>query len=393
MNNISRLVVLVVVLLAFNSRLTAQPDTVKMFNNYFEPETIRVNKGETIVWINKMKTIHTTTSGKECSKDGIWNSGNMEKGEIFKYTFNESGVFPYYCIPHCLSGMKGVVYAGTGYSEAVSEQTNPRTAFTSTRIINNHSVNTLSKRVLDFRITHRFDDIGGERGGFHSFYGLDNIRDVRIGFDYGITDRLMAGIGRSKGDRFNFEVQQVQELYNLFLKYQVLKEDKDQPLSFTILGNTVYSAVKTQDRPTTEANFASTAERFSYSFQALIAKVITPDISFQIMPTYIKRNWALKDANKDLFALGSAIRWTWTDLLGIIVEYNYLFPSDYTVNDIEIKNPLGIALEIDTGAHVFHVNFTNSTGIINETYLPYTTSSWSDGEFRFGFTISRLFNL
>lgn len=45
------------------------------------------------------------------------------------------------------------------------------------------------------------------------------------------------------------------------------------------------------------------------------------------------------------------------------------------------------------GGHVFHANYTNSTGIIPNTFLPYTINSWTAGEFRFGLTISRIFNL
>jgi len=54
---------------------------------------------------------------------------------------------------------------------------------------------------------------------------------------------------------------------------------------------------------------------------------------------------------------------------------------------------LGIGLEIETGGHVFQVNLTNATQLMETDYIPYTTSNWLDGEFRLGFTISRLFNL
>ncbi|MFQ5446191.1 MAG: DUF5777 family beta-barrel protein [Saprospiraceae bacterium] len=39
------------------------------------------------------------------------------------------------------------------------------------------------------------------------------------------------------------------------------------------------------------------------------------------------------------------------------------------------------------------MNFTNATGIIPTDYIPYTRSNWLDGQFRIGFTISRIFNL
>jgi hypothetical protein len=55
--------------------------------------------------------------------------------------------------------------------------------------------------------------------------------------------------------------------------------------------------------------------------------------------------------------------------------------------------PFGIGLEMETGGHIFQINFTNATGIIENDYIPYTTKQWSENEFRLGFTISRIFNL
>ena len=222
---------------------------------------------------------------------------------------------------------------------------------------------------------------------------MDNIRDVRIGFDYGITDQLMVGIGRSKGDRFKPSVQQIKELYDFFAKYQLLQEKRQVPMSLTLFGNLVYSSMSEQNISGSEGNFSSFSERWSFSVQALLAKIITEDLSIQLTPTYIRRNWALVNDNKDLITIGAAGRWMWSDLLGLIVEYNYLLSQDYMINSTNIQNSLGIGLEINTGGHVFHVNFTNSAGIIPNTFLPYTVSTWTDGEFRFGFTISRIFNL
>jgi hypothetical protein len=35
----------------------------------------------------------------------------------------------------------------------------------------------------------------------------------------------------------------------------------------------------------------------------------------------------------------------------------------------------------------------NSKGLGAGQFIPFTTSNWSEGEFRFGFTIARKFNL
>src|SRR2546422_2264782 len=71
--------------------------------------------------------------------------------------------------------------------------------FKSTRIINIQTNETNKKRRLDFRVSHLFGNIGSESGGgYHNFYGFDQSNDIRIAFNYGITDRLMVGLARTK---------------------------------------------------------------------------------------------------------------------------------------------------------------------------------------------------
>ncbi len=71
--------------------------------------------------------------------------------------------------------------------------------FKGTRLVNAHSIETIRKHELDFRVAHRFGDIIGEYGGNKTFFGLENSTDIKISFDYGISDRLTVGIGRVKG--------------------------------------------------------------------------------------------------------------------------------------------------------------------------------------------------
>src|SRR5215211_1850004 len=67
-------------------------------------------------------------------------------------------------------------------------------AFKSSRVIMSHSMEMLRPGVMDFRILHRF---GRVNGGAYEFFGLDGPATVRLGLDYGITDDLTVGIGRS----------------------------------------------------------------------------------------------------------------------------------------------------------------------------------------------------
>ncbi|MFY7788568.1 MAG: DUF5777 family beta-barrel protein, partial [Thermoflexibacteraceae bacterium] len=65
--------------------------------------------------------------------------------------------------------------------------------FKSTRIINGHSVEGMAAKHLDFRISHRFGQLSD---GAYNLWGLDQAY-IRIALEYGLTNRLMVGVGRS----------------------------------------------------------------------------------------------------------------------------------------------------------------------------------------------------
>ncbi len=65
---------------------------------------MELTAGMTIRWTNHDTVAHTVTSGASDglagTPDGRFDSGFMEPGATFMHTFEEAGVFPYYCIPH-----------------------------------------------------------------------------------------------------------------------------------------------------------------------------------------------------------------------------------------------------------------------------------------------------
>ena len=72
--------------------------------------------------------------------------------------------------------------------------------FKTTRVINAHSIETVKGKTMDVRISHRFGNIYSTRNdndGPDSFFGFDNVADVRLAVEYGITDEVMIGLGRS----------------------------------------------------------------------------------------------------------------------------------------------------------------------------------------------------
>ena len=267
--------------------------------------------------------------------------------------------------------------------------------FKDTWIINAYSVETLPKRKLDVRIGHRFGDMFGSQGGWATLYGLENAADIYIGAEYGITNDLTIGLGRSKGaaDR--------KQLVNVLAKYRFIQQSAEgAPFS---LGAAVVSSLSTMPRQEGAqgvASFPKFIHRFAFNGQLLIARKFSDGFSLQLIPGYTHRNLVLDGEMNGLFSVGLAGRIQLTKVFGLVLE-GYLplngpqspFSDEEPVLGGTYQLPLGIGLEIDTGGHVFQINFTNAEGIIATDFLPNTQSNWGDGEFRLGFTISRLFNL
>jgi plastocyanin len=72
----------------------------------FDPSNIAILIGTEVTWINEDETQHTVTSGNltNLGTDGIYDgrfySGVLGSGDSFSYTFDEPGMYSYFCSPH-----------------------------------------------------------------------------------------------------------------------------------------------------------------------------------------------------------------------------------------------------------------------------------------------------
>ncbi len=244
--------------------------------------------------------------------------------------------------------------------------------FKATRIINGHSVETVGKYNMDFIISHRFDRLNR---GFDDFFGLDAATN-RLALEYGLTNDVMVGIGRS-----SFEKN-----YDFFGKFRLLRQSTGRnaiPISLTAFTGYSLRTFKSDPRRTGR-------ERSSYTGQLLIARKFGEALSLQISPTYIYRE--RPDVFTDLksvFATGLGGRLKITKRTSVNGEYNYVFPNQI---DDRYKNNLSFSYDIETGGHVFQLLFTNSFGMVERQFITETDGSWSDGDIHFGFNISRTFS-
>ena len=270
--------------------------------------------------------------------------------------------------------------------------------FKDTRAVNVHSVETLPKGRLDVRISHRFGDIAGDNGGWPTFFGLEQAADVAIGADYGFTDRLMLGLYRTKGAGVTSDgYAGLSQLINTIGKFRLARQREDGiiPFSATLMGLASMSTAQKLEGPGAEglvASFPKFMHRFAFHGQLILARKFGDGFSLQIMPGFTHRNLVPFQDENDIFTVGAATRIQITRTFGIVADAVFPFSGGRTT-DNGYYPAIGIGLEMETGGHVFQVNFTNATGLMETDFIPYTTSNWGDGEFRLGFTISRWFNL
>lgn len=252
-----------------------------------------------------------------------------------------------------------------------------RNSFKSSRVINGHSIEMLREGVLDFRILHRFGPLS--LGGYQLF-GLDQA-SMRIGFDYGITDNLSLGFGRSTSKK---------EL-DAFAKYRIKAQtsgDRSFPVSIVWVSGITRNGLQ---EPFSGITSPTATQRLGFYHELLIGRKFSDAFSLQLAPIFVHQNVVEDERTpNDLYAMSLGGRLKLNKRIALTWDYAYAFnrqPNDPSLN------PLSIGLDIETGGHVFQLHFSNATGMNERAYLTDSNGNWGNGDIRFGFNLSRVFQL
>lgn len=251
-----------------------------------------------------------------------------------------------------------------------------RASFKTNRVVNLHSLESTAAGVLDVKISHRF---GTLNGGTYELFGLDNA-SIRIGADFGVTDRITIGLGRSS----------FQKTYDGFIKYKFLWQStgkRKMPLSAALFASTAVQTLKWQN-PDRENYFSS---RLYHTFQLMLGRKFSEGLTLQLSPTLVHRNLVKTSAeSNDVLALGAAGRIKLSKRVALNAEYIYVLPDQLAPG---FRNSFSIGFDIETGGHVFQLHFTNSTSMIEKGFVTETNENWLDGGIHFGFNVSRVFTV
>jgi hypothetical protein len=249
-------------------------------------------------------------------------------------------------------------------------------AFKSPRVINGHSMEFLNPGTMDFRILHRFGQLNQ---GYKNFFGLDQA-SMRMGFDFGILQNLMAGIGRST---YKKEV-------DAYIKYAPIRQSTgpwSSPVTVALVSGITMDGLPWAD-PTRQNFFTS---RLAYYFQAIIGRKFSEAFTLQVAPTMVHNNLVAVEADpNNIYAIGVGGRIKLSKRIAFTWDYTHVLIG---MPDSGYYNPLSVGFDIETGGHVFQLHFSNSTGMNERAFITETTGQWGKGEVRFGFNLSRVFQI
>jgi hypothetical protein len=267
-------------------------------------------------------------------------------------------------------------------------------AFKTTKVINQQSLELVDAGVFDFKMSHRF---GPLNAGVDKAFGLD-IATIRIGGEFGISPNLMLGFGRSN-------VKQEKNV-DLFLKYRLMQQttDNHQPLSILFLvaidrRNTQYNVFN----PTlgkTELLQIPNSARTGWVAQAIIGKKVSEELSLQFVPGWVTQSTIQPQLASNALEGDLATRTLSHWYLGVGMRQKLTTRTTLNLDFIPILtnkgstiNSFSLGFDIETGGHVFQLQFTNSFGLNESLFIARTTDRWNQAGIRLGFNLSRVFTV
>jgi hypothetical protein len=230
---------------------------------------------------------------------------------------------------------------------------------------------------------------GTMNNGFSDLAGIYASSNIRLGFNYGITERLSVGIGTERYNKLN----------DLYGKYLILQQKRTgMPVSLSFLTQVSLDA---RNKDVFEKSY-SFIDRFSYFNQLIVSRKFSPKLSLQVAPSFIHFNVVGSDTTKWNDYLGVSVggRFKFHNEMSIIATYDQGFAftptipaarKDARMSNLDAPKPsFGLGLEIGSPTHCFMVFLSNSNNIIPQKNFGYNTANVLDGlkGIRLGFNLT-----
>lgn len=231
------------------------------------------------------------------------------------------------------------------------------------------SVKNLYAKTLNMSIYHTF---GLLKTGAQQFWGLDGGTNIRLGLDYGITNNLSVGLGRTSQHK----------IVDARFKYSILHQmtEKGSPIDLGVTGDL---GITTE--PKAFQTSYTFGDKLGYSLMLMAARKFSDQLSLQVSPVVGHFNRVFPGEKNTYFGVGFSGRYKLTGHTALAIEYLPVFNKTNSMT-----NELSVAVNIETGGHVFQLFFSNSQSFDPQDILRRTNNQAFKG-FRFGFNINRIF--
>jgi len=237
---------------------------------------------------------------------------------------------------------------------------------------------------LEFIIHHRF---GTMDKGFTDLAGIYAASNIRLGFNYGITERLSVGIGTERYNKYQ----------DLWAKYLILRQKRTgMPVSLSFL---TLVGVDARNKDVFGKNYSFT-NRISYFNQLILARKFSNRFSFQVAPSFIHFNAVDSTQWNDYIGVSAGGRMRIMGEMSVIATYDQAFSimpnlsaasREARKEDLIAPKPsFGLGLEIGSPTHCFMVFASNSYNIVQQKHFAYNQYGILDGAkgIRLGFNLT-----
>ncbi len=263
-------------------------------------------------------------------------------------------------------------------------------AFKAHKIINGQSTKQSREKELFLYVAHRFGSING---GIKTLFGLD-IANTKIEMFYGLSDNFQVGFSR----------ESLKKTYTINFKNKITSQESNFPLNISIYNSFNYNSSDFL-APGVDLSFS---QRSLFLSQLLISNRISEKLSFQLTPSFVKRNY---NEERILFENGEVVFENGVPVFTTFDrEYNYALGlgASYKINkrtalnleyfanlnrveDSPNSDAISVGIDIETGGHVFQLIFSNTQSIDDVSVILDAEGDWTKRHIFFGFNILRIF--
>ncbi len=257
-----------------------------------------------------------------------------------------------------------------------------KNTFEAVTLIDNQTVMTPFKGAVELQIQHRFSVIEN----IHNLYGIYGSANTRIGMNFGITDKIMIGIGTTKDNK----------LVDVQGKYKILQQTKSNsmPITMTYYGNVNIGLQDSASGAYGPTNRFKQMHRFSYLHQLIVARKFSDKFSMQVAPTFFYFNSVKRGYKNMNLSVSAGGRYNIFGSHSVIFEYDQLLTKQdsIVVGSTYVKEQpkpnVAIGWEIGTATHCFQVFVANFDKINGQYDLLYNTNDFKKRKYLVGFNIT-----